>query len=291
MGPDAGQQAGPHVPGETAVHQERGLWRAGPHEPLGRVSGREVSSGELPRGLGSGVGRPRGPWALSHVSGQVAAVEGGPHEPGRQVEATDSLGEVPWPGACPPAPRLAPFPEINMPLLYLSGPGIPSRGSGGPGGGSGQEAPSLKPVHPQTPRMPFSCPSLGEPSPRRVPGPSHQEARQSGIHGHSWSPPPRPPPTVSPASGPVPVTRAFHTCQVPSTEAALPALIRAANSVCSRTQQRPPPASPRKRGSSGQLALPPASGLEEGPPGIGQRVGSGRVRLGILGAGLVGHSV
>lgn len=72
-------------------------------------------------------------------------------------------------GACPPAPRLAPFPEINRPLLYLSEPGIPSRGSGGPGGGSDQEAPSLKPVHPQTPRMPFSCPSPAEPSPRRLP--------------------------------------------------------------------------------------------------------------------------
>lgn len=165
MGPDAGQQEGPHVPGETSVHQECGLWRGGPCEPLGRVSGREVSDGELLPGLDSGLGRPRGPWALSHVSGQVAAVEGSPHEPGRQVEATNSLGEAPWPEACPPAPRLAPFPEINMPLLYLSEPGIPSRGSGDPGSRSDLEAPSLKLVQPQTLRMPFSCPSPVEPSP------------------------------------------------------------------------------------------------------------------------------
>lgn len=215
-------------------------------------------------------------------------MEGGPHEPGRQVEATDSLGEVPWPGACPPAPRLAPFPEINMPLLYvrawhsLQGVRRPRRWEW-PRGSISEACPS-----------PDSQDALLLPKPRGA---------QPLLC--SWAFPPRGtaagdprpllvatlPTPVSPASGPVPVSRALHTCQVPSREAALRALIRGANSVCSRTQQRPPPASPRKRGSSGRLALPPASGLEEGPPGTGQWVGSGRIRLGNLGAGLVGHSV
>uniref|UniRef100_G1QG19 Coiled-coil domain containing 154 n=1 Tax=Myotis lucifugus TaxID=59463 RepID=G1QG19_MYOLU len=49
---------------------------------------KNVASGELV---------PMNRWGVYQA---VAAVEGGPHEPGRQVEATDSLGEAPWPGAC-----------------------------------------------------------------------------------------------------------------------------------------------------------------------------------------------
>ncbi|KAK1344670.1 LOW QUALITY PROTEIN: hypothetical protein QTO34_013368 [Cnephaeus nilssonii] len=75
-------------------------------------------------------------------------------------------------GACPPAPRLAPFPEINRPLLYLSEPGIPSRGSGGPGDA-----------------LLLPKPSGAQPPPSS--GPSHQEAQQPGIHSHSGSVPPQ----------------------------------------------------------------------------------------------------
>lgn len=57
MGPDTGQQEGPHVPGETAVlHQGCGPRRGGPCEPLGCVSGCEVSSGELLSGGPSRLG-------------------------------------------------------------------------------------------------------------------------------------------------------------------------------------------------------------------------------------------
>ena len=64
MGADAGQQEGPQVPGEAAVfHQGRGPRRGGPHELLGRVSGREVGrEAALWRPLQVRVvpGRPRG---------------------------------------------------------------------------------------------------------------------------------------------------------------------------------------------------------------------------------------
>lgn len=111
---------------------------------------------EAPPGLGSGLGGGQGQWVIGHVSGQVAAVEGGPHEPGGPAEAKNSLGEVPWPGACPPVHILPPLSEINMPAPVSVRVQTPSRGSGGPGDWSDQEDPSSKPVHPQTPRMPFS---------------------------------------------------------------------------------------------------------------------------------------
>ncbi|ELK10824.1 hypothetical protein PAL_GLEAN10011739 [Pteropus alecto] len=53
---------------------------------------------------------------MSCVSGQVASVEGDPHESDGPAEAKSSLGEVPRPGACPPDHILAPFPEINVPV-------------------------------------------------------------------------------------------------------------------------------------------------------------------------------
>lgn len=126
MGPDAGQQEGPRVAGEPPVlHQGRGRQRGGPREPLGCVSGREVSSGG-PSGDPSrsrfgagggpeGSGQRQDPGAVSHISEQVAEVEVGPPEPGGPAEAKSGLGEVPQLGACPTAHVLAPLPEINVP--------------------------------------------------------------------------------------------------------------------------------------------------------------------------------
>lgn len=66
---------------------------------------------------------------MSHISKQVAAVEGGAHEPGGQVQATSRLGAVPWPEAGPPVHVLAPSPEINTPAsvavrAWTSLPGV-----------------------------------------------------------------------------------------------------------------------------------------------------------------------
>lgn len=108
-------------------------WAAG--EPPSRAPSRPgFGAGRTPRAVGGG-----GFQAVSCVSGQVAAVEGGPHEAGGLAEAKGGLGEAPRLEACPLALVPAPFPEINMPAPRLSEAGVPSRGSGGPGQGSGQE--------------------------------------------------------------------------------------------------------------------------------------------------------
>ena len=64
-----------------------------------------------------GAGEAPRPVGLSCVSGQVASVEGGPHEPGGPAEAEHVLEEALRLGACPPAHSLAPFSEINVSAL------------------------------------------------------------------------------------------------------------------------------------------------------------------------------
>ncbi|KAB0401485.1 hypothetical protein E2I00_009270, partial [Balaenoptera physalus] len=67
-------------------------------------------AGRTPRAVCRGRVR-----AVSRVSGQVAAVESGPHEAGGPAEAEGGLGEAPRLEARPLALIPAPFPEINMP--------------------------------------------------------------------------------------------------------------------------------------------------------------------------------
>lgn len=64
---------------------------------------------------------------MSRVSGQVAAVEGGPHEPGGPAEAKRVPGKVLLPRAYVPAHVRAPFPEINGQLLSLLESRAPSQ--------------------------------------------------------------------------------------------------------------------------------------------------------------------
>ncbi|XP_025840477.2 coiled-coil domain-containing protein 154 [Vulpes vulpes] len=193
-----------------------------------------------------GAGEAPRPVGLSCVSGQVASVEGGPHEPGGPAEALRL-------GACPPVHSLAPFSEINVPAL------VPVRVP--------SSHPGLRGTRPasRSSRLPGPRPAAGRPA----------QASVSRGPTRSVQPPGGPAGTGSGALSPWPwaASCALHTCMVASrgSGSSCPNL-GSKQRVCSHTQAAPLFLPPRKALLIPQeLALPPAMG-----PGGGAALGPAR---------------
>lgn len=207
---------------------------------------------ETPRpGVWGGPGEAPRPGGMSRVSGQVAAVEGGPHEPGGPAEAERVPGEVLLPRACTPAHIRAPFPEINGQLLSLLESRAPS-----------QELTLLLPEPSQAPGPAPSWVILPTAAASQSPSCSLQAPSRASWPrlGVPWPLPLGSRPSPS------------HLCRG-SREVALPALFQGAHSVFAHTlEQRPFFLSPRKPLLTPQsLVLPPAVG-----PGGGAAPGPAR---------------
>lgn len=200
-----------------------------------------------------GAGEAPRPVGLSCVSGQVASVEGGPHEPGGPAEAEHVLEEALRLGACPPAHSLAPFSEINVSAL------VPVRVP--------SSHPGLRGTRPasRSSRLPGPRPATGRPAQALVSrGPTCSVQPPGGSAG-----------TGSGSLGPWPWAAkcALHTYTVASrgSGSSCPNL-GSKQRVYSHTQAAPLFLPPRKALLIPQeLALPPAAG-----PGGGAALGPAR---------------